>query len=138
MQENIPEKNIKIKLLSEGIYIPDCLLKYPNLSPRAKMCWGLLLQIGKGSSHCSPSQEYIAYRLGISKKTAYNLLHELEQKKFIWIDEFTGKFKDKRIYKEYQGNREYHLDTFPSHPTLDKSIAVLNRPIKIKNKKRIF
>jgi len=66
-----------------GSFLPNCLLKYRELSATAKLCWARLAQYNGKNNKCYPSQKILAEELGISRQHLNNILKELEDKKFI-------------------------------------------------------
>ena len=80
-----------------GSFIPNCLMKYPHLSPSAKLLWARLAQYAGKNGYCYPSVETLADELGISKQQIIRLLKELETKQFIYRD--LPKGKDKLLHR---------------------------------------
>lgn len=66
-----------------GSVVPNCLMRYSNLSPSAKLLWGRLAQFNGKNGKCYPSVKTLSEELGISKRQITRLLNELEDKHFI-------------------------------------------------------
>ena len=72
--------------LFNGIWIPDALLSFEDISPGAKLLYGLLGRYAGKDGKCYPSQETIAQKLNRQQRQIRNLLGELERTKLIrWV-----------------------------------------------------
>ncbi len=68
-----------------GIFIPEALLQYSEISNGAKLCYGVLCRHAGEKGRCFPSQEALAIPLGGSVRNIRRYLQELESKGFIRI-----------------------------------------------------
>ncbi len=68
-----------------GIFIPECIVWYPYLSPGAKLCYGRLARYAGEKGKCFPSQYELAGELGVSQRNVRRYLEELRSKEFIRI-----------------------------------------------------
>lgn len=63
--------------------IPNALCKYKGLSPGAKLCWGRLVQCTGKDGRCSPEQETLAEKLGMSVSQTKRYISELIREHFL-------------------------------------------------------
>jgi hypothetical protein len=77
-----PHRFIPFKLFV-GSFVPNALMKYPHLSPSAKLLWARLAQYAGENGHCYPSQMTLAEELGITDRHVRTLIKELEAGGFI-------------------------------------------------------
>ena len=66
-----------------GIFIPNLVIQDHNLSPGAKITFGIMCQFAGKKGLCFPRQEVIAERMGVSKRQVINYLNELKKEKYI-------------------------------------------------------
>ncbi len=66
-----------------GVYVPDPVLAYRDLSPGSKLCYARLLRYGGRDNNCHPRVEELASTLGVAVRTAQKYLAELEASGFI-------------------------------------------------------
>lgn len=69
-----------------GSFVPNALMRYPNLSPSAKLLWARLAQYSGENGACYPAQEVLADELGLKKRQIINLLQELASQGFIEVE----------------------------------------------------
>lgn len=69
--------------LFTGIWIPNGVLKCPELSAGAKLCLGRLYQYAGKAGIADPHQEELADELGVSLRQAQSYLSELVKKEFL-------------------------------------------------------
>lgn len=69
--------------LFRGAFLPNVILRYPGLSPSAKLLWARLAQYAGENGKCYPSQVTLAEELGITDRHIRKLLTELEDKGFV-------------------------------------------------------
>ena len=73
-----------------GSFLPNCLLRYPNLSSSAKLLWARLSQYSGERGYCWPKQEVLAEEIGLSSERVRKLLKELETEGFIKVERPSG------------------------------------------------
>ena len=73
-----------------GSFLPNCLLRYPNLSSSAKLLWARLSQYSGEKGYCWPKQEVLAEEIGLSSERVRKLLKELETEGFIKVERPSG------------------------------------------------
>lgn len=66
-----------------GSFIPNALMRYPDLSPSAKLLWARLAQYAGSDGECYPSQKTLAEDLGLSVSHIKYVLKELRDKGFV-------------------------------------------------------
>lgn len=64
--------------LFHGAYIPNWLLKRPEVSHGAKLCYGRLIQYSGKHGQCFPSQGLLAEELGVLEQQARRYVKELK------------------------------------------------------------
>ncbi len=84
-----------------GLFVPNVLARFPDLSPGAKMLYGRLSQFAGKDGLCFPSQDTLAYELGIGRRQVIRLLKELENLKFIQVHKPNGLQKLKHSTNRY-------------------------------------
>jgi len=70
-----------------GIFIPNLIIQDQNLSPGAKITFGVLSQFSGKYGVCCPRQERIAERMGISKRQVIRYIEELKKEKYISVSQ---------------------------------------------------
>lgn len=83
----------------KGIFVPDWLLVRPELSPAAKLCYGLLMRHAGKNGICQISLPTLAGELNITIRSTIRLINSL--KKYYLIDSSNGKRHDANTYKFY-------------------------------------
>lgn len=73
--------------LFTGIYIPDALVPYKNISAAEKICLARLYRYCGESDTCFPAQETLAIELGVEVRSVGSYLRSLEQDGFIRIEQ---------------------------------------------------
>lgn len=73
--------------LFTGIYIPDALVPYKNISAAEKICLARLYRYCGESDTCFPAQETLAIELGVEVRSIGSYLRSLEQDGFIRIEQ---------------------------------------------------
>jgi len=69
-----------------GVWIPEALLRFSDLTDGAKLCYGVLSRYAGDRGRCWPSQQELATALGgISVRNLRRHLKELESKGFIRV-----------------------------------------------------
>ena len=68
-----------------GIFIPNLLIQNKNLSPGAKITFGVLCQFSGKNGVCCPRQEKIAERMGVSKRQVIRYIEELKKGELILV-----------------------------------------------------
>jgi len=68
-----------------GIFIPNVLLSYPDLSASAKLCYGRLCQYAGENGQAYPTYKKLASELGVSKRTCIRYINELADKEFVRV-----------------------------------------------------
>jgi hypothetical protein len=92
--------------LFHGVFIPEALVRWPKLSPGAKIAYGRLARYAGQDGSCHPRQETLAREIGVSERQIRNYLTELTTHRllkvvqrglhapndyvFLWHDVFTG------------------------------------------------
>ncbi len=66
-----------------GLYIPNALARYKNISSSAKMVYGRMLQYAGENGECFPKQSTIAEEVGISEGQVHKIIRELVDERFI-------------------------------------------------------
>ena len=66
--------------------IPISVLEDKELSANAKLLYGEILALSKKSGKCYATNEYLALKIGLKRKTIPNLLKELSNKGLLKID----------------------------------------------------
>jgi len=102
--------------LLKGAYIPNAIMKNPELSYPAKILYARLLQYAGNNGVCYPAIETLAEEIAASKQYVIKLLKELESKSFIKRQKPTG--KEKLLHKT---NRYFFL----WHPVFEQSKMVI-------------
>lgn len=74
-----------------GLFIPNCITKYPGLTPNAKLLWGRLAQFAGKKDECWPSRETLADELGMSVHSIDRPIKELIAQGFVKKINPTGK-----------------------------------------------
>jgi hypothetical protein len=97
-----------------GSFIPNNLLRYPKLSPNAKLLWARLAQYAGRGGKCYPKQHTLSVELGISTDRVKQLVKELADKKFIRVLKPSGEARLIHATNSYQ---------FLWHPALDSENA---------------
>jgi hypothetical protein len=93
-----------------GAIIPNCLLRYKNISPTAKLTLVRLFQyagkdkMGNPKDHCWPTQTTLAEEIGVSRVRMNKIIKELVDNKFLRIVRVKG--QDKLLHKP---NKYYYL-----------------------------
>lgn len=80
----IEEKTIVLEgfdpFSSQGFtQIPNALLRDKKLSPSAKLCYSMLLSYAWQKEACFPGQEKLGEDIGMTRKSVYRFLKELER-----------------------------------------------------------
>lgn len=83
MKELHPGESFNPHGLFVGGFIPNCIMRYPGLSPMAKLTWARLQQFAGANGDCFPSYTTIGEELGISRRHAERAVKELVDKGFI-------------------------------------------------------
>ena len=81
--EILKEKNIKLDtidpVLQEGFtQIPNFIQRNPNLSPGAKVVYGLFLSYAWNNDFCFPGQDRLAEDMGMSRSRVTTFVGELQ------------------------------------------------------------
>ena len=84
-----------------GCYIPNAIVKYPGLSPSAKLCWALLCKHAGQDGVCNPSLGTIGEELGITPRHAQRIVGELVSKGFLHRDAPSRREMVRRKTTEY-------------------------------------
>ena len=71
--------------LFNGVHVPDVLLRFPGLSPGAKLCYARLVRYAGDKGYCWPSQKELAAEIGMSDRQVRNYLAELISFDFIRV-----------------------------------------------------
>ena len=66
-----------------GVFIPEGLLRFPGVSPGAKLCYGRLARYAGERGVCWPLQCDLARELGVSVRNVRRYLQELQSEFFI-------------------------------------------------------
>jgi len=90
--------------LFTGSFIPNCLMRYKDLSPSAKLCWARLAQYAGENGIAYPSLDTLAYETGITTRAVIKAIKELVNKGFLEVEKPTG--IDKLLHKT---NRYYFI-----------------------------
>ena len=69
--------------LFHNILIPDALVRYPGLSPSAKLCFGRLARYAGQNGVCYPSVSTLAKELALCERQVVRCLGQLEKQRFI-------------------------------------------------------
>lgn len=98
-----------------GSFIPNCLMSYTGLSLGAKLLWARLAQYAGQDGACYPSQQRLAFDLGLSVRQIRRLISELSTKGF--LEKEAPAYKD-----QIQGKTVKYF--FLHHPVFraDKSV----------------
>lgn len=60
-----------------GVFIPEALVRFPDVSPGAKLCYGRLTRYAGEKGTCYPSQDTLAGELGVSARNVRRYIEEL-------------------------------------------------------------
>ncbi len=71
--------------LFHGIFIPEALVKYPKVSPGAKLAYGRLVRFGGEDGKCYPSLKTLSREVGISKRQGQRYMDELKTARLIRV-----------------------------------------------------
>lgn len=85
-----------------GAFIPNAILKYPKLTPSAKLLYARLIQFAGTNNYCFPSYSTLSQELSLSKRQIIRLIKELEREGFIYIERVTNE-------KENTSNRFWFI-----------------------------
>lgn len=77
----------------DGLFFPNCIMRYKDLSQTAKFAWAFLAQYAGKDGHCSPKMRVLAKDLGCSRENAQRAIGELVGKGFIDRESHRGKGK---------------------------------------------
>ena len=66
-----------------GIFIPNLIIQDQNLSPGAKIAFGMLCQFAGKDGKCYPGQDKISEKMGVSSRQVINYLNELKEERYI-------------------------------------------------------
>ena len=72
--------------LFTGVFIPDVLVRYQQLSPMAKILWARLARYAANNGRVYPSVRTLAAELGLSARQVQRCLASLERQGFIRRD----------------------------------------------------
>lgn len=81
-----------------GVFIPEALVRFRNISPGAKLCWGRLARYKGEIGKCYPSQEKLAGELGVSERNVRRYIEELRSNGLI-----------RKVRRGLQLNNEYEF-----------------------------
>ena len=95
--------------LFTGIFIPEALVRWDQISPGAKLCYGRLARYAGKTGRCFPSTKTLAAELGITKDQARRYLYELRDVGLIRLENRWTK----------DGDRDTNLIIFLWHNVLD-------------------
>ena len=73
-----PGERVNIHKLLNGIWIPEAMLKYRDISPGAKLCYGRLCRYSGKNGEAYPSYKELASELGVKERMAKNYIKELK------------------------------------------------------------
>jgi hypothetical protein len=98
--------------LFTGIFIPEALVRNPNISAGAKLAYGRLARYAGERGDCHPSVKALAREIGVKERQAQRYLAELETNGFI------------RAHPRYKGGniRDTNSYAFLWHETFSGSI----------------
>ncbi len=77
-----------------GILIPESLVRGPEISPGAKLCYGRLARYAGQDGKCFPAVQTLAAEIGVTERQGQNYLKELESRHLIRRDFKPGKSSD--------------------------------------------
>ncbi len=77
--------------LFTGLFIPEALARWDDLSPGAKLCYGRLARYAGKNGDCFPSVRTLASEIGVKRRQAQRYLLDLEEKGLIARREEIGK-----------------------------------------------
>lgn len=86
----------------QGVFIPNAILEYKEISSSAKLVWGKLAQYCGKKNFCWPSQEALAEDIGLSVSYIQKILSELIDHQFIRKNNPQGKDKLSHKTNRYQ------------------------------------
>jgi hypothetical protein len=106
---NNPESDLSIKpgdvfnprRIFVGIFIPLPVVRNPNLTAGAKLCYGQLCLHAGEKGDCYPSQKLLAEELGLSDRHIRNLLEELVNEGFLVCKNPSGEDRLKHLNNQY-------------------------------------
>ena len=81
-----------------GVFIPEALVRFRNISPGAKLCWGRLARYKGEFGKCYPSQDALASELGVSERNVRRYIEELRSSGLI-----------RKVRRGLQLNNEYEF-----------------------------
>jgi hypothetical protein len=76
--------------LFTGLFVPECLARYRELSCGAKLVYGRLARYAGENGECWPAMETVGSELGMGRTQARTYVHELRDERFIAIEERPG------------------------------------------------
>lgn len=97
-----------------GVLIPNPILRNPELTAAAKLCYGVLCKYSGENGECYPKQEDIARDMGFTERYVTGLIKELSDKGFILITKPTGQERIQHFHNRYY---------FILHPSLDDQLV---------------
>ena len=89
------------KELFIGTFIPNALLRCPELSSSAKVVYGLLVRHTNKDGACYPKQETIAEECGLTPRRINGIIHQLEAFELIKTQAPTGLNRLKHFHNRY-------------------------------------
>jgi hypothetical protein len=105
--------------LFTGIFIPEALVRYPEISAGAKIAYGRLVRYAGQDGDCHPSVKTLAREIGVRERQTQRYLAELESNGFI------------RSFARFRGPsvRDANGYVFLWHPTFVGSIRNAATPV---------
>jgi hypothetical protein len=76
--------------LFRGAHVPMAVLSCPDLSPGAKLCYGLMKDMAGRQGYCWPALRSLASKLGVSREQSKRYVHELVEQQFVASDPTLG------------------------------------------------
>ena len=73
-----------------GILIPKCIALCRQLSPGARLLWGMIRSLSKRDGYCDAAEDTLARRLAVSSRQIRRYCHQLEAAGFLETEQRRG------------------------------------------------
>ena len=102
-------------MMETYVKIPDRIMSRKQLSPAAKLLYGLLMSLCQSRGYCWATNSALAERLGMGRKSMTRLLGELREHGLIYYDKTGGTGAErntKRLLRIRQHNFQFFSGTY--------------------------
>lgn len=112
------EKTYSPRLVASYFTFYDPILRQPGISLADAAVFSLLASLQKGTPQSNPTQDYIATRLNLSRRSVIRSIHTLESQGFIAVHRFTT--DNGKTHNTYVANSQLLEDLKSSRYSLRK------------------